>query len=117
MIASRDSDVEWGTVLGVMPTPPMGPFALDWKTRLTIMPAVDWFALESITDDDLWAGANACLVGDEVIQFRDAVENPNGSWTIWNLLRGRRGTEYACDRHVPGERFIFLSNATIVGGR
>jgi hypothetical protein len=113
IIASRDSDVEWGSVMGIAAAAAMGPFALDWKTKITITPAVDWFELESITDDDLWAGANACLLGDEVVQFRDAVQNANGTWTIWNLLRGRRGTEYACDRHVAGERFIFLSNATI----
>jgi hypothetical protein len=110
---SGDNDIEWGTIVGTLPPPPNGPFALDWKTQLKIIPAVAFFDLESITDDDLWAGLNPCLVGDEVIQFRDAVENTDGTWTIWNLLRCRRGTEYAGNLHRPGERFIFLANTTI----
>jgi hypothetical protein len=113
ILTTTDNDVEWGTILGAVPPPATGPFALDWKTRITIKPSVNWFAIESITDDELWSGANPCLVGNEVIQFRDAVENADGTWTIWNLLRCRRGTEYAGANHVAGERFIFLNNNTI----
>lgn len=107
------NDVEWGVIVGTVPPPSHGPFALDWETQITISPAVSWFELESTTEDLLLAGANACLVGDEVIQFRDAVENADGTWTISNLLRGRRGTEYACDTHTAGESFVFLDNNTI----
>lgn len=107
------AEAEWGTVSLATPTASHGFFALDWETRITIFPAVDWFELESITDDELWAGGNPCVIGSEVIQFRDAVENLDGSWTIWNLLRGRRGTEWACDTHVAGEHFIFLDVATV----
>ncbi|AFU87992.1 tail protein [Caulobacter phage CcrColossus] len=114
LIDSGASDVEWGTVIGKLPPPPASAFAVDWKTKLTILPAVSWFDVDSITDDDLWLGANACMVGDEVIQFRDVVENEDGTWTLSTLLRGRRGTEYACDNHVAGERFIFLDSNTIV---
>jgi len=112
ILFNTDQDVEWGTIKGVVPTPAQGNFSLDWKTQITIWPSVTWFELSSITDDELWAGANACVVGDEIIQFRDCVQNANGSWTIWNLLRGRRGTEYACDTHVAGESFVFLSTAS-----
>jgi hypothetical protein len=90
-----------------------GPFALDWKTRSPSSRRSTGSTIESITDDELWNGANPCLVGNEVIQFRDAVENADGTWTIWNLLRCRRGTEYAGANHVAGERFIFLNNNTI----
>lgn len=105
--------LEWGVVDGVVPPPSHGAFALDWETEITIFPAVSWFDLESITDDEMTAGLNACMVGDEVIQFRDAVENADGSWTIRNLARGRRGTEYACDTHKVGDKFIFLNNSTV----
>lgn len=114
VIPSLDDDLEWGTVIGdPLPPPPYGAFALDWTSRLTIRPAVSWFAIESVTDDELWAGANLVLVGAELIQFRDCVENEDGTWTVWNLLRARRGTEYACDQHGAGERFIFLSSETV----
>lgn len=112
-MTTADSDVEWGTVIGTLGSPPVSPYALDWETRLTVLPAVDWFDMDSITDEQLWDGANAVIVGNEVLQFRDCVENADGTWTFWNLLRGRRGTEYACDNHSAGERFIFLANTTI----
>ncbi|AFU86931.1 gene transfer agent host specificity protein [Caulobacter phage Ccr32] len=104
---------EWGTVMGAVPSPSHGWFALDWETRITITPAVDFFELESITDDELWEGLNLVVIGDEVLQFRDAVQNADGTWTIWNLLRGRRGTQYACDNHKAGERFVFLDERSI----
>ncbi|UTU07845.1 gene transfer agent host specificity protein [Caulobacter phage C1] len=105
-----DKDLEWGVTTNVLPKARHGHFALDWESRLTIQPYALWFELESITDDELWAGHNALLVGDEIIQFRDAVENPDKTWTIWNLLRGRRGTEYATHTHKKGDRVIVLQN-------
>ncbi|AFU86580.1 tail protein [Caulobacter phage CcrRogue] len=104
---------EWGTVKGIVPPASRGWFALDWETKITIVPAVEFFELESITDDELWEGQNGFVVGNEVMQFRDAVENADGTWTIWNLLRGRRGTQYACDTHVAGEKFIFLDERSL----
>lgn len=116
MVYLTDQDVEWAAVGGVMPPPRHGAFGLDWETRLTVWPTIDWFELESITDDELWSGLNLCAVGEELIQFRDCVQNPDGSWTLWNLLRGRRGTEYACATHKLGEMFVMLSANTIEPG-
>lgn len=110
---AEDTEVEWGSVVGIVPPPEYGFEALDWKTQITIRPNVKWFDISSITDDELWAGANMVVVGDEVLQFRDAVENTDGTWTISNLLRGRRGTEYACNLHRRNERFVFLDTLTI----
>lgn len=111
-VYSEPAEVEWGIVEGRVPPPPLGDWALDYETRITIRPQSGVFTLESINDDVLDQGGNLCIVGDEVMQFRDCVENPNGTWTIWNLWRGRRGTEYACDRHQLGERFIFPDATT-----
>jgi hypothetical protein len=113
LLDNMSSDVEWGTVQGVLAPPSHGCFALDWLNTVTIYPAISWFDIESITDDELWAGGNMAVIGDEVIQFRDVVSNADGSWTISNLLRGVRGTEWACDSHTAGETFVFLSAATI----
>jgi hypothetical protein len=110
---AETNECEWAVVNETIPPASHGAFALDWETRIKLWPGSFIFDISSITDDELWAGGNLCVVGGEVMQFRDAEENEDGSWTIWNLLRGRRGTEYACDTHQPGERFIFLSNETI----
>jgi hypothetical protein len=49
------------------------------------------------------------LLGGEVIQAKDITLNGNGTYTLSNLLRGRRGTEYATTSHKPSERFVVLT--------
>lgn len=114
IIGTFAKDLEYGAVMGgAVPDAACGVYAMDWKTKITIYPAVSWFALESCTDDELSNGANMCIIGDEVMQFRDAIHNADNSWTISNLLRGRRGTEWACSTHKAGETFAFLNTATM----
>lgn len=105
-------DAEWASVQGALPPPRHGVFAIDWINKITVWPIVPWFELESVTDLEFYAGANLCAIGNELIQFRDVVENPDGSWTLSHLLRGRRGTEYACSTHKRGEMFFYLSDTT-----
>ncbi len=66
--------------------------------------------LASATELAVLNGANAALVGDEVIQFKSAVElNPN-KYRLSGLLRGRQGTEWATGGHSAGEAFTLLDN-------
>jgi hypothetical protein len=51
-------------------------------------------------------GTNVVIVGSEVIQFTSAKQNSDGTWTLSNLLRGRRGTEWACGIHTLSELVI-----------
>jgi len=106
-------DMEWGRVTTATPDAANGCYALDWKTQIIIYPAITSFDLQSVTDDELMLGANMFILGDEVMQFRDAVQNSDGTWTISNLLRGRRGTEWACATHQANESFVFLSTDTM----
>ncbi|UTC29888.1 putative tail protein [Bajunvirus bajun] len=110
---AETTEVEWGVLAGALPPAPHGAFALDWESTVKLFPGSGGFELESITDDELWAGGNLCVIGDEVIQFRDAQQEEDGSWTLRTLARARRGTEYAHDKHKNGERFIFLSSETV----
>ena len=107
-IIGSESELHWGYVQAALPSPSHGAFALDWENTITVHPQSQGFELSSISDDDLWAGANAAYLGNEIIQFRDAVQNLDGTWTLSNLLRGRRGTEYACDNHGTLEEFVLL---------
>jgi hypothetical protein len=43
-----------------------------------------------------------------VIQFRDAVDNGDGTFTLSHLLRGRRGSDWACGLHAAGDLFALL---------
>jgi hypothetical protein len=70
--------------------------------------------LATVTLASMLNGANLAIVGDEIIQFRDATLEDNGSYTLRGLLRGRRGSEYAMAGHAGGERFILVSHATMI---
>lgn len=70
--------------------------------------------LESINDMALLNGGNLALLGEEIIQFRDAQLLANGRYRLSHLLRGRLGTEHAVDGHNAPERFMILdSNLTV----
>jgi hypothetical protein len=58
-------------------------------------------------------GANAAILGDEVIQFRTATLLASNRYRLSGLLRGRLGTEWAVGTHVKGERFVLLESNNI----
>lgn len=64
--------------------------------------------LSSCAKEDLLNGANAALLGDEIVQFQTATLTGPGLYTLSGLLRGRRGTESAVSTHVLGEKFVLL---------
>lgn len=73
--------------------------------------------LESTDEEGLIAGANACIVGDEVCQIltatrdtSDLVNHPN-RWNLIIGMRGHRGTEFAVNDHAVGERFVLINSA------
>jgi hypothetical protein len=67
-------------------------------------------ALVSTSKLGVLNGANAALLGDEVMQFMHAEELADGQFRLSGLLRGRLGTEHATATHVAGERFVMLDN-------
>jgi hypothetical protein len=69
--------------------------------------------LSSCTEADLLGGANAALLGNEIIQFQTATLLGPGYYALNNLLRGRKGTESATNAHVIGERFVMLSETSV----
>jgi hypothetical protein len=60
-------------------------------------------------EDVLDTDTNACLVGNEILQFRTATSLGSNTWRLSGLLRGRRGTEWAAALHAAGEPFVLLS--------
>jgi hypothetical protein len=64
--------------------------------------------LGTVTEREMLDGANAALVGDEVIQFMTATPLGAGKYRLGGLLRGRLGTEDTIAEHVAGERFVLL---------
>lgn len=72
---------------------------------------------ESASEADVLVAANPVWVqcgetGEwELIQFATATENADGTWTLTNLLRGRRGTEHLTGSHAPGDRVLWADQA------
>jgi hypothetical protein len=102
----------WGLVLTALSS--HYGYALDTTTVLTVrvnsmQPDLTPDILESVTYDELLAGKNSAMVGDEIIQFQTATPRADGqTYDLTNLLRARRGTNYATGNHFVGERFILL---------
>jgi len=87
--------------------------AMDEKSVLKVL-LNSSAELESVTQEDLLnSSVNAALVGDEVIQFRTAVQQANGQWWLTGLRRARRGTNYGLKTHKVGERFVLLDAESI----
>ncbi len=90
-----------------------GHGACTWDRTNTLTLRLVRGALASKAEMEVLNGANALLVGDEVLQFAGANLNADGSYTLDTLLRGRRGTEWATAGHSLGERVILLSDASL----
>lgn len=74
-------------------------------------------SLISVSDDDILDDANLALIGNtdtwEIIQYRDVVDNSNGSYTLSAIVRGRRNTEHNMGSHTSGDYFIPITGNTI----
>lgn len=68
--------------------------------------------LSSTTELNILNGANAALLGNEIIQFKIATLMATDTYKLTGLLRGRQGTEWARSTHAIGDRFVLLSTAT-----
>lgn len=64
--------------------------------------------LSGASADAVLNGANLALIGDELVQFKNATLIDTDTYTLSGLLRGRRGTEWATGTHVSDERFVLL---------
>jgi hypothetical protein len=54
------------------------------------------------------------VIGDEILYFRDATLNTDGTYTLRGFLRGRRGSEYAMSGHAVGDRFVLVDPTKFV---
>lgn len=90
---------------------PLGPTEIFLDRSSTVTVTLTNGTLNSITYADLLNGDNACIIGNELLQFQTATLISPGVYTLRDLLRGRRGTEWAMGTHSIGERFVFAGLA------
>jgi hypothetical protein len=90
--------------------------AWDYKNTLTVALSNNTDNLTSVTALEVLNGANLAWVGrsdgstGELIQFQTVSETSPGTFVLSNLLRGRRGTEFATGTHVASEKFVLLDS-------
>lgn len=120
----ENSGSNWYTVVDTQEGAPhgfvlnqLGPAnhgAWDYANFIRVMLLERNVTLASIAKSELIRNPfNLCMVGNEIIQFADAVDKGNGMWELRTLLRGVRGTDPWINSHQPGDRFVrLLQNST-----
>ncbi len=124
VIVSIDDGASWSdagatalpAIMGAARTalPPGDPALFDTDTSVEVRLLNDEMTLMSRDDDAVAGGANAAMLGSELIQFGKAVRLANGSWRLSRLLRGRRGTEFAIGGHAAGEAFVLIDRDSLL---
>ncbi|MFN8912437.1 MAG: glycoside hydrolase TIM-barrel-like domain-containing protein, partial [Alphaproteobacteria bacterium] len=69
--------------------------------------------LESIPNEDLIKGKNLCVIGNEIIQFKNAVLVDENQYVLTELYRGLYCTEQYINSHTENERFVLLDSNII----
>lgn len=88
------------------------PHVWDYNSTVRVTLTNTAHTLSSTSIAFVKAGANFAKVGKELLQFRTATSLGSGVYLLSNLLRGRKGTEWATGTHVAGERFVLMTTAT-----
>ena len=103
-------EVEWGTVKtnGLV-----NQDAWNVADKGTLSIIMGNGTLSSVTDDEIAAGKNGALFDDEVIQYKTATLEGDGSYTLSGVVRARRGTDAATRHEVVGARFLKLNHPII----
>jgi hypothetical protein len=94
---------------------PARPYNVMWQTdtvtTFTFTLSGDSSQISSISNTDFLNGVNTLIVGTfgrwEVILFQNVTHNANGSLTVSNLLRGRRGTDTITGTHQIGDTVLW----------
>jgi hypothetical protein len=116
-------DAVWGTVKGLVPPPANGWNIEDTETVINLWPTFDFnepeviYSWESIPDAEWPSTNNMIIIGDEIILFKDVVENADGTISISRLIRGHRGTIDAAYRHGFNDEWIVYAENAVLFGR
>jgi hypothetical protein len=106
LLAGMDGVATFGAIITPLPA---GPFEV-WDDLNEVEVILTSGSLGSISELGVLNGANAALIGDELVQFQNAQLIGEKTYKLTRLLRGRQGTEWAME-HVSGEPFVLISPA------
>lgn len=100
------------------------------RTTLAAPPGGRWETWDDTSTVDVWmlhgglfsaendlavlnGTANIALLGNELIGFVNVEALGSGVYRLSRLLRGRRGTEWACSTHDGGDRLVVLNTSSL----
>lgn len=109
LVRSAYKEATFGLVAAITP-------AADyhvWDETTTISVVIKANDLSSKSALDVLNGKNWCMVGQEVIGFRNAVLTAPKTYTLSGLLRGRQGSEQYVGTHVANELFVLLDDSIV----
>jgi len=113
LIDTINNEADYGFVINALAE----DTCTTWRRDQTLSVRMVRGTLESKTELEVLNGANAAVIGAhgrwEVIQWRDATLEPDGTYTLSHLLRGRLGTEHKTAAHVADDGFVVLDNSLL----
>jgi hypothetical protein len=113
-IGTLASGSNYGTAVTALPDV-VAKFATDRVNSVRVSFAPGSSLPHSCAYSELMNGANAAVIGQEVIQFQTVVDNADGTVTLSDIIRSRRGTDWATGLHTAGETVLLLQPGLVVG--
>lgn len=110
---SLEDNATIGTAATVLAAPPGSAYDQWDDTNTVDVTITSGSAPETSSDSAVLNGANAAMLGDEVIQFVTVTSLGNNQYRLGRLLRGRRGTESYGASHAIGNRFVLLDEGRV----
>ncbi|MDA0307506.1 MAG: glycoside hydrolase TIM-barrel-like domain-containing protein [Proteobacteria bacterium] len=107
VLAGLDGAATSGTIITNLPA---GSFE-TWEFVTQVDVILTSGSLTSVSELAVLNGANVALIGDELVQFENAVLIGESTYRLSKLLRGRQGTEWAIGTHAAGDRFVLITPA------
>jgi Putative phage tail protein len=101
-----------GTAQSVLADAPMSYDLWDTTNTVDVL-ITSGTAPQTTSDSDVLGGANAALLGNEVIQFATVTSLGSNVYRLSRLLRGRRGTEQRTATHGTSEQFVLLTDQQV----
>lgn len=103
-----DETAVYGSCTSVLPDW-SGGYVVDWQNTLTVNVGAE---LSSITRQELMTTRlNACMVGDELLQFQRAELVDSGVYELSGFIRYLGGTEWVT--HSSGEKFVLIDTTKL----
>lgn len=111
--ASVTEKAHWGTLVEMYDDMGSSFYATDTPDYVVVrftQSGADAFMIQNADD----ANINRIIIGKEIIGFRTFTIDGDGvTYTLSNVARGMRGTEWAMDKHAPGQLALLYTPSSV----